>query len=67
MSDEAQVPDLDDGFEVPMIRTWAKPPEGWSWYGSHSTEPVDLEFSIALGEDGLPLFERPVGGGDHAG
>lgn len=58
---EGGVPEFDwDNFEVPMIRTWAAPPEGWFWYGTHADIPGDLEFSVALGKDGLPLFERPV-------
>jgi hypothetical protein len=42
----------------PRYRT---PPPGWHAFGTHAEVPVRLEFSTELGEDGLPLWERPVG------
>jgi len=57
MSDEEE---LVDDFDMPYLRTWVTPPDGWYWVGTHVDIPVDLEFSIAVGEDGLPLFERPI-------
>lgn len=35
-------------------------PEGWFTFGHHADQPtVVLEFSSEVGEDGLPLWERP--------
>lgn len=38
------------------------PPDGWVQFGTHAGDsPVPpLEFSAEVGEDGLPLWERPV-------
>ena len=41
--------------------TYREPPEGWYTFGHHADQPFDpLEFSEEVGEDGLPLWERPV-------
>lgn len=45
-----------------MVSEWREPPEGWFPFGMHVDEPVPLEFSEEVGEDGLPLWERPWGG-----
>lgn len=38
----------------------SEPPTGWYLFGSHVDQPdVPLEFSAELGEDLLPLWERP--------
>jgi hypothetical protein len=40
--------------------TYQKPPEGWFTFGHHADQPtVVLEFSSEVGDDGLPLWERP--------
>lgn len=40
--------------------TYQEPPEGWYTFGHHADQPtVVLEFSSEVGEDGLPLWERP--------
>lgn len=36
------------------------PPEGWYPFGWHVADRVLLEFSEQIGEDGLPLWERPI-------
>ena len=37
------------------------PPAGWSDFGAHIDQPeVRLEFSAETGEDGMPLWERPI-------
>ncbi len=41
------------------------PDTSWSAFGTHTSRTVGaLEFSAALGEDGLPLWERPAPGLD---
>ncbi len=44
------------------MTTFRDPPTGWYTFGTHAvwdTAPP-LEFSDKTGEDGMPLFERPV-------
>lgn len=36
------------------------PPAGWFTFGSHAGSPTRLVFSAATGDDGLPLWERPI-------
>lgn len=44
--------------EQPIYRL---PPAGWSDFGAHIDQPeVRLEFSVETGEDGMPLWERPI-------
>lgn len=44
--------------ERPIYRL---PPAGWSDFGAHMDRPgVRLEFSAENGEDGMPLWERPI-------
>ena len=44
--------------ERPIYRL---PPAGWSDFGAHIGQPeVRLEFSAETGEDGMPLWERPI-------
>lgn len=44
--------------EQPIYRL---PPAGWSDFGAHIDQPeVRLEFSAETGEDGMPLWERPI-------
>jgi hypothetical protein len=71
MSDSEAIDHLDfdpeddepdhEGDDLPYLRTWVDPPDGWHWVGTFANDAtVDLEYSTALGEDGLPLFERPI-------
>jgi len=54
-----------ESTDVPYIRTWAEPPKGWFWVGTaQNIHEANMEYSTALGEDGLPLFERPIPGDD---
>jgi hypothetical protein len=39
--------------------TYQEPPEGWFTFGTHVDDPRPLEFSEEVGEDLLPLWERP--------
>lgn len=40
--------------------TYVEPPPGWYTFGTHVDSPgTDLDFSAELGEDLLPLWERP--------
>lgn len=41
-------------------KTLKDPPYGWSPFGTHAGEEGYLEFSGSVGEDGMPLWERPV-------
>lgn len=44
--------------ERPIYRL---PPAGWSDIGAHIDQPeVRLGFSAETGEDGMPLWERPI-------
>ncbi|MFC7849343.1 hypothetical protein ACFUTU_12800 [Arthrobacter sp. NPDC057388] len=44
--------------ERPIYRL---PPAGWSDFGAHvDRRGVRLEFSAENGEDGMPLWERPI-------
>lgn len=43
--------------------TYQEPPEGWFAFGTHVDDPRPLEFSEEVGEDLLPLWERPRGWG----
>lgn len=36
------------------------PPEGWFHFGTHVEYSGEIEFSKELGEDLMPLWERPV-------
>lgn len=51
------------GWDHDTAPAYRLTPEGWSGFGSHVDQPgVRLEFSAETGEDGLPLWERPI---DH--
>lgn len=52
--------DSDSELEMPSIRTWVDPPEGWHHFGTHVTGNAAMEFSVAQDDDGLPLYERPI-------
>lgn len=43
--------------------TWSAPPSGWVTFGTHAglAEVPALRWSLELGDDGLPLFERHDG------
>ena len=43
------------------------PPDGWHQFGVHANcrPRARIEVSEAVGEDGLPLWERPVSGRPH--
>jgi hypothetical protein len=43
-----------------MSVEWQEPPEGWFTFGTHIDQPIRLEFSTETGEDGIPLWERPL-------
>lgn len=44
-----------------MVDEFVEPPPGWFTFGTHLDFPdVPLQFSKETGEDGLPLWERPV-------
>lgn len=55
---------IDHTAEVRPIEPSLNPPEGWFPFGYHAGhDPLDapeLEFSAEVGEDGLPLWERPL-------
>jgi hypothetical protein len=54
----------EDGF--PSIRSMVDPPEGWFHVGTHANDiTINVDFSDALDEDGLPLWERPTERGDR--
>lgn len=40
--------------------TWHEPPQGWYTFGTHVQDDVLIEFSAEVGEDLLPLWERPL-------
>lgn len=40
--------------------TYREPPKGWYTFGTHVDVIVRLEFSEEVGDDGLPLWERPI-------
>ncbi len=42
-------------------------PDGWHAFGTHIDQDVRLEFSTEEGEDGLPLWERPIPSGSTGG
>lgn len=51
----------DYGWDHDTGPAYRIPPEGWSDFGAHVDRPdVPLELSSETGEDGLPLWERPV-------
>lgn len=43
------------------------PPTGWFTFGTHAGSPTRLVFSAAVGDDGFPLWERPITAQDDAG
>lgn len=59
---EYEPEELDEsGYEWPVK---VEPPDGWFPFGAHAPYPWigHLEFSDEVGEDFLPLWERPVRG-----
>lgn len=47
--------------------TYREPPPGWHTFGTHVDDDVRLVFSDELGDDGLPLWERPADDDAYAG
>lgn len=47
--------------EVKRLREFT-PPDGWVQFGTHANcrPRAQIEMSTEVGEDGLPLWERPV-------
>lgn len=57
----ADAPPLTDQQRAYVARILAStPPPGWFAFGWHVDRPGPLEFSPESGEDGLPLWERPI-------
>jgi hypothetical protein len=44
--------------------TWKEPPPGWYTFGTLVDYDGPIEFSPEVGDDLLPLFERPGPAGD---
>lgn len=40
--------------------TFRKPPPGWFTFGSHLDFTGEMQMSDEVGEDGLPMWERPL-------